>query len=187
MFKSIHAAVNRIAGGWSFTAFGFIAVLTVATVNLADLSWTMSGFKQLTHGAGILDMEWHYDAEGAYQLLTAQGEAGRALYRLGLWTLDIVIPIAVSMWLAISITLAQRQLVGWQHRARYLNLLPIAAGVSDFLENGLITILLSAYPQELSTLANSTGYVTTAKHLLYMISIALVLIGWGLVAYRKRC
>jgi len=141
MFKTIHSVVDRIASGWSFAAFGLIAVLTVATVNLADFSWTISGFKQLTHGAGILDLEWHYDAEGAYQLLTSQGEAGRALYRLGLWTLDIVIPVAVSMWLAIGITLAQRRLADWQCRARYLSLFPIVAGMSDLLDNILVTVL----------------------------------------------
>jgi len=186
MVKTIHSAIDRIASGWSFAAFGLIAVLTVATVNLADFSWTIPGFKQLTHGAGILDLEWHYDAEGAYRLLAAQGEAGRALYCRSLWTLDIVIPVAVSMWLAIAITLAQRRLVDRQQWARYLNLFPIVAGMSDLLENILVTILLSGYPYPLTSLANVAGYVTTAKHLLYQFSIILALIGWGLVVFRKK-
>jgi len=183
MFARIHDFIDRIANVRRFAVLGVLAVGLVLTVNFADLFWTLPGFKQLTHGAGILDMELHYDAAGAYRLLAAEGEAGRAYYLKSLWTLDIAIPVLVSLWLATGIALTQRR-HGTNRRAA-LTLLPIAAGLSDLLENTFISILLVRYPQRLDALAALNGDVTTVKHLLYAASL-LVATGAGLRAWTLR-
>jgi len=181
MVARIHDFIDRIASVRSFAVLGVLVVGLVLTVNFADFFWTLPGFKQLTHGAGILDMELHYDAEGAYRLLASQGEAGRAYYLKSLWTLDIAIPVLVSLWLATGIALAQR---ATGVRAA-LTLLPIAAGLSDLLENTGISILLVRYPERLDTLAALSGDATTAKHLLYTASL-LVAAALGLCARQRR-
>lgn len=182
MFARIHDFVVRIASVRSFAALSVLAVGLVLTVNLADFTWTLPGFRELTHGAGILDMEMHYDAAGAYRLLAAQGEAGRARYLGSIWTLDIALPVLVSLWLATGIALAQRAAA---RRYPALTLLPIAAGLTDFLENALITILLVRYPQRLDYVATVSGDVTTTKHVLYAASL-LVMAALGLRARWRR-
>jgi len=180
MFARLHDLIARIASVRSFAVLSVLAVGLVATVNFADFSWTLPGFRRLTHGVGILDMELHYDAAGAYRLLAAQGDGGRAHYLHSLWTLDIAIPVLVSLWLASGIALAQRTRAWW-------TLLPIAAGLCDVLENVLISSLLVRYPERLDTLAALSGDVTTAKHLLYAVSL-LVAAGAALRArHWRRC
>ena len=186
MFVRIHDLIDRISSVRSFAVLSVLAVGLVLTVNLADFSWTLPGFRQLTHGVGILDMEAHYDADGAYRLLAAQGEAGRAHYLKSLWTLDVAIPLLVSLWLATGIALAQRDRATlWR---AWLTLLPVAAGLSDLLENTGISILLMRYPQRLDTLAALTGDLTTLKHLLYVASLlAAAALGAGAWRRRVRC
>jgi len=181
VFAHIHRFIDRIANARSVGLLSVLAVGLVLTVNFADFSWTLPGFKQLTHGVGILDMEVHYDADGAYRLLAAQGETGRAYYLKSLWSLDIAIPLLVSLWLATGIALLQRRRAA-APRA-WLTLLPIAAGLSDLLENIGISILLARYPERLDTLADLTGDVTTVKHVLYTASL-LVAAALGLGAWR---
>ena len=184
MLERVHAAINRIANRWTLLAFGVVAVTTVATVNLADLTWTLPAFVRLTGGVGILDLEWHYTADAAYRILSGQGEAGRAFYWRILWTVDVVIPITVSLWLAIMITLGLRRVAAPDSRWRHLNLLPLAAGVADVLENTAIAIMLWSYPQRLDLLATIAGYVTTAKHLLYQSGLAIALLTALAAAWR---
>jgi hypothetical protein len=183
MRARIHDFIDRIASVRSFVLLSVLAVGLVLMVNFADFSWTLPGFRQLTHGVGILDMETHYDANGAYRVLAAQGEAGRAHYLKSLWTLDIAIPVLVSLWLSAGIALAQRH--GATAPRAWLTLLPVAAGLSDLLENTGISILLVRYPERLDMLAGLTGDVTTVKHVLYTASL-LVAAALGMRAWRRH-
>lgn len=179
--RSIHAFIHRITNVWAFAVLGIMAVSLVLTVNFADLPWTLPGFQRLTQGAGILDMELHYDADKAYRILDAQGETGRAYYLRSIWTLDIAIPLLVSLWLATGIGLALRRVnLSWRGLA-YLNLLPLAAGITDLFENSGISLLLVHYPDRLDRIATATGCLTTLKHGLYTMSVITLLL-FGLVA-----
>ena len=185
MPTAVHRFLQRISNGWSLAVFSVLAVSLVLTVNLADYSWTLKGFARLTQGVGILDMQRHYDADGAYRILAAQGEAGRAYYLRSIWTLDIAIPVLVSLWLAIAVTLAQRHTHPPVRRFGQLASLPIAAGVVDLLENATISLLLLNYPIRLDALANFAGILTTLKHGLYMLAVASAVVA-GTIALRRR-
>jgi hypothetical protein len=180
MIRRLHAFIHQIANGWSLGVFGVAALSLVFIVNVADFTWTLPGFKHRTHGVGILDMEWHYSADRAYDILSAQGEAGRAGYWRMLWTVDIAIPLLVSLWLAIAAALALRRLGAPARGGTWLVLLPLMAGFSDYVENGAITALLTYYPQRLDALATAAGYVTSLKHTLY----ALALVSTALIGLR---
>lgn len=184
--QSIHTFINRIANVRAFVIFGVMAVSLVLTVNFADLAWTLPGFQHLTQGAGILDMERHYDADTAYRILGAQGETGRAHYLQSIWTLDVAIPVLVSLWLAIGIALATRKANLARTGLAYLDLLPVAAGSVDLLENSGISLLLMQYPNRLDLIANVTGYLTTLKHGLYTASIATLLLVWVMAVARSN-
>ena len=185
MIRILQAFINRIASGWTFAVFGMAALALVFTVNAADYAWTLPGFKHITHGVGILDMEWHYDANAAYRMLTAQGEAGRARYLQMLWTVDVALPMLVSLWLAITLALALRRLgTSGRGRAR-LMLIPLAAGLSDYVENSAISILLAQYPERFDILANVAGYATALKHTLYTLSVVIAIL-FGLSALARQ-
>jgi hypothetical protein len=186
MMRIPQAFINRIASGWTFAVFGMATLALVFTVNIADYAWTLPGFKHITHGVGILDMEWHYDANAAYRMLTAQGEAGRARYQQMLWTVDVALPMLVSLWLAITVALALRRL-GTSDRGRaWLMLIPLAAGLSDYVENSAISILLAHYPERFDNLTSIAGYATTLKHMLYALSLVTALLLWLCVLAGQR-
>ena len=183
--KTIQDFLNRLASGRSFVVLGVLAVALVLTVNFADLPWTLPGFQRLTQGAGIPDMQRHYDADGAYRILAAQGETGRAYYLRSLWTLDVALPVLAALWLAIAIVLALRHAsTGWRGLA-FLELLPLAAGISDLLENSAISVLLVNYPERFDAVANAAGYVTSLKHGLYTLSLITALVIWAMVLIKK--
>jgi len=50
-----------------------------------------------------LDIHFFYTSEKAYSMLTSYGDAGRILYRNGLLTIDIVIPILYTLFLSLFI------------------------------------------------------------------------------------
>lgn len=186
MIRTLRLFIERIASVSTLFASGIAAVTFVFVVNLADYTWTLPGFRHHTHGAGILDTEWHYSADRAYQLLTAQGENGRARYLQMLWTVDIALPLLASLWLAITASLALRRLGLSNHLATVLALLPLAAGLSDYIENSGITILLASYPRHLDALAGVLGYVTSIKHVLYILSLLMATLLWiGVLAGRR--
>ena len=185
MLNVVQRLLDRISTGWSFAVFGVLAVSLVLTVNLADYSWTLPGFARLTHGAGILDMERHYDADGAYRILAAQGAVGRAHYLRSIWTLDVAIPVLVSLWLAIAITLARRHTRPPARRLTQLALLPLVAGFVDLLENSAISVLLLRYPDRVDALANLAGMLTTLKHGMYTLALASAVMAWLIVLLDK--
>jgi hypothetical protein len=178
MIYSVQSFVQRVSNIWSVALFGVAALMLLLTVNFADFAWTLPGFKHVTQGVSILDMQWHYDAVAAYRLLTAQGVTGRAQYLRMLWTVDVVIPLLVTLWLASTVVLALRRLSGSGRRRAWLVLLPLAAGASDYVENTLISILLAYYPVQLNVLAAVAGYATTVKHTLYALSVVTAMSLW---------
>lgn len=186
MIRISQSFINRLASVPTLFVSGVAAVALVLTVNLADFSWTLPGFKHITNGIGILDMEWHYTADVAYRILAAQGEIGRARYLQMLWTVDLGLPLLVSLWLAITVALALRRLGTSGRLATGLTLLPLAAGLSDYVENSGISILLASYPQRLDVLAGVLGYVTSIKHVLYALSVAAAALLWLCVLARRR-
>jgi hypothetical protein len=186
MIRTHQSFIHRIASGRTFAVFGLAALASVFTVNVADYSWTLLGFKHTTHGVGILDMQWHYDAGAAYRILTAQGEVGRAQYLRMLWTVDVALPLLVSLWLAITAALALRRLGVSDRHSAWLALLPLVAGLSDYVENFAISVLLAYYPERFDNLASVAGYATTLKHTLYALSLVTTLLLWLRVLAGQR-
>jgi hypothetical protein len=183
MIRVIQSFINRIANKWTLALFGMAALALVFTVNVADYFWTLPGFKHITHGVGILDMQWHYDAAAAYRILAAQGEVGRAQYLRMLWTVDVALPLLVSLWLSITVALALRRLGVSDRHSAWLALLPLTAGCSDYVENCAISFLLAYYPVQFDDLANAAGYATSLKHMLYALSlVTAMLLGLSVLA-----
>lgn len=184
MINALATRISRIANAWSFTLSGVLALSLMFAANFADFSWTIPGFEKITHGAGILDMQWHYTPDDAYRLLGAQGETGRALYLRNLWTFDVIFPFAISVWLAVTIALASR--ASRSPLPAYVCLVPISAGMSDLLENSAITVLLLRFPERLDNLASLIPYLTSLKFFLYSFSLMIAVFVWLAIFLTRR-
>ena len=177
--------IDRITTKPRFLLMLMITLTLVGTVNLAKLPWTLPTFKATTHGSTILDMRFHYSAEEAYQAIAGYGDAGRALYMHILWPLDVLIPFCASMMFAMAITLAWRTQAQQRSGLRYLGLIGLCAGLTDYAENIAITALLSSYPAHLDSVGTLAGYLTSAKHILYVTSLLTALTGGVMSILRK--
>ncbi len=117
-----------------------------------------------------LDLQLHYDADKAYDLIGAYSEAERKTYMLIEMTLDVVYPLIYATLFAFLLFLL--------HGKLSFAKLPYLITVLDLLENMGIVILLLNYPTRLDTFAQITGILTSLKWLVF--AVVLVLFLWGL-------
>jgi len=186
MLDRLAQQVDRLSTRRHFFLLLIATLITLLIVNLIDLPWTLPAFKRLTNGLNILDMEFHYSAAHAYAMLNGYGSAGRALYLHILWPVDVFIPLVVSSFLAVAITMAWRKDAAQRPWMRYLFLLGVLAGLFDYAENMSITVLLLSYPRRLEGVANFAGYMTSTKHVMYQVALWAAVIGGGRTWMRGR-
>lgn len=133
---------------------------------------------------GALDAHLSYTPQQAYQALEAYEPAGRMQYARTILLLDIVFPVVYALLLSL---LAARGLVHAfpaSPRIQSLALLPFAAMLCDWLENGCILVLLARFPQRLDGLAAAAGGFTLLKWI--VLGLSVLLAAGGLIAARLR-
>jgi hypothetical protein len=132
---------------------------------------------QNSNGVGMLDAQFHYTAEKAYQMLTAYGAQGRELYLSRILPLDVLIPIVYSLFLAVAISFVFQRAFPPTGPIQYISLLPFAAAIADYIENVGVVSLLLVYPTHLDVVAAITSYFTSSKQIFFNISVVFLLIG----------
>jgi len=131
-----------------------------------------------------LDEQAFAGPERAYLALANLGEAGRAAYRRMLYgdfpflVLNAVFQILLIFY-AFSAAFPKRAALPWRTAA-----IPILAGICDFLENLAYLRMLGGFPDRQARLAEVAGVITGLKLLLALGSLALVLTGAVLLAWR---
>ncbi len=176
MIDRVHSIINRISNGKNLTLLLTLSFLLMAIINLVNLPISVPRIKQQSGGIGILDTEIFYTSEHAYQLLDALQPAGRKAYLKFLTSLDMVFPLIYSTALAVVITAIFRRAFS-DRRVQKLNLVPLGAGLFDYLENTAIITMLLKYPIHLDSLASVAGYFTLVKWVFVWASLLLFLLG----------
>lgn len=171
-----HRAVERRATGRLLLVLVLILVVVMVSVQALDVPWSLVHLKRMTGGVSVLDMQFHYTAQGARDLLTALGPDGRSFY---LWrmlaALDVVLPALFATVLSVGMAVAFRGPVDERSPWRLAQWLPLTAMLLDYIENGLIAKLLLDFPAEHPALAAAAGWTTTAKQVAYLTSVGICL------------
>lgn len=138
--------------------------------------------KEITGGTGILDLEFLYTPEQAYALLSAMGDAGRAFDLARIVPLDLVFPFVYTLFYAVTITWILHRWLPARSRWHRLNVIPLIAGLCDYMENfGIITMLVS-WPSRLPDVARftmATGLIKFTFGILAVIIMIGALTGWA--------
>jgi hypothetical protein len=177
---TISSAIRKVSSGRTLIAsFAFFAVSAVL-INGRPLG--LAQLAEIAGGAGILDMEFTYTPVQAYAMLAALGDAGRAFYLTRIVPLDLVFPLAYTLFYAVTITwLLSRWLPEGSPWMR-LNVVPLIAGIADYCENiGVIALLLS-YPAALYEVAGFTAVMSSIKYTFIAVSMLIILgalAGWA--------
>jgi len=136
-------------------------------------------FLEITNETDLLDMTTFYSAEQAYEIIGQYGTEGRDYYNY-IQIVDFFFPAAYALFFALLITyLLQRR--NWLETPWCrLALIPLVAGLCDWLENTGIFIMLRRYPASFDIVAQMTNMVCILKFGLIGLSMLVVLILLGI-------
>ena len=137
---------------------------------------TLAHLSALAGGQPVFDMmPAGYGLTYAGALLDSLGEEGRRYYLTRQIPLDLIYPIlfAVSFW-ALSNWLALR-ITRYARFFRAIGYIPIVAGAFDYVENGLVVLMLRSYPSLSPTLVQWASGASLAKSAVTTLFFCLLL------------
>ena len=175
MIESLYRVVKQWSSlkmiGISLACF----IVSFALIN--GKPFGVAQLKAMTGGVGILDMEFGYSPQAAYELLTALGETGRAFYLHVIVPQDFIFPALYSLFYVVTTTFLFRKAFAETHPIQPFSLLTLLGGLADYAENLCILTMLVNYPAQHSRLASLANVLTIFKYCGIGISAALLLTG----------
>lgn len=154
--------------------------------NFSSVSFSNPSLIKVSESAGLLDTLSYYDAEQAYALLYRYGTEGRKLY-LKFLVVDFMFIPVYAVGFSLLFTKLIRARYGESGAWLWLNLLPIAIGLFDCLENFCILNMLHIYPVSNRALGTLSGLATLGKTILSIFSLlCLGYFGIALLLQRMR-
>lgn len=163
-----------------------ICLLILLLFNTRGLAISSLALQEAASGLSILDTRLVYTQADVRQLLKALGETGRSAYQLTHLTLDLVFPIAYSLFFAsASLWLTEKLGLSTPQKQRIAVLL-LLAGVFDLLENFSIMGMVAAYPSQVPALALASQLFTLIKFGLFAINILFLVILIGMAIKQRK-
>ncbi|GAA4421538.1 hypothetical protein GCM10023187_57490 [Nibrella viscosa] len=117
----------------------------------------------------------NFDPDKILEMVAAYGPEGRPYYAFGELTADLAYPIIYTFLLCVSLSLLFRQKPYTPFY--WVNVLPVAIMLSDFLENSLIVTLLNTYPDTSRSVAILCMVFTNLKWTVFFLVVGLILYG----------
>lgn len=170
------AATWTTAG--AFLLFFIVSGLLLGLGPYGQMAQKLAQFQltPLEERLGYSPAEFHF-------LLESLGDHGLGLFRQALG-FDLLYPLAFVPALALGIAVPFSRVLKNGRPALWLAVLPLVTGPCDWLEDGLLLTLLSAFPHEDSGLVGLASVVTATKLVLVQVSFVLVLLGLLLASGR---
>lgn len=148
-------------------------VFIVAYLLINGKPFGVAELKERTNGVGVLDLEPGYTPDQGYEILMKLGPEGRAFYRQ-IMLFDLIFPVTYMLFFASLILFLFSKWLPGKPALYKLSLLPIAAGIADYVENIFILIMLNSYPAKLNAIIVAANIFTLTKLILISLSILLV-------------
>lgn len=128
---------------------------------------------------GSPDTSLYYSAEELFQFAEAYGADGRTEYNRARFTFDLVFPLVYLAFLTTSISWIFRKLNVHDQKYAWLNLVPFAAVIFDFLENISAALVMARYPQPIWLIDHLAGIFTLFKWV--FLACSFIVLAAGLV------
>ncbi len=162
-----------------FVAALIWAVLVVAAVHFLDFPGSVPNFQQASSGGALLDAVPAFTADSIYQRLDAYGHEGRKNYSFRNVTVDVLLPLSALPFLFLLMLRAVTAVpVGRSWRATLLSV-PLVYVIFDLVENSIVLVLLSSYPERINALAMTLPSVTIIKRIASLLAIGVPLMMLG--------
>ncbi len=124
------------------------------------------------HGMPIFDQRPSFSSSDVYQRLAAFGETGRGMYRRFTYSIDIVFPLSLLVFLSLLARFVEQRIMLNAAMRKVLVVLPFIWFGADMLENAIVFNLISQFPTKNDFLGGIVGVVTVSKFTLLLLSIA---------------
>lgn len=167
----------------------FLFILT-NLVYASMLIITIPKTMNFSNGMKLLDMmPTGYDWEYVNKLFETLGEKGREIYLYNQIPIDMIYPFLFGVSYCLVFAFILKKMNKLDTSYFYLSLLPIVAGVADYLENFGIISMLIGFPDLSQIVVRMTNLFTIIKSIsttIYFIGLIVILIAMGIRILNKR-
>ena len=143
-----------------------------------------------SNGMKLLDMmPTGYDLNYVSELLNSLGEIGRGTYLTNQIPVDMIYPLLFGLTYCLLLAYFLKKLNKLNVPFTYLCLLPIIAGIADYLENFGIIAMLKSYPELTEIAVKTTSSFSVIKSIstsVFFIVLIIVLIILGFKAIKGK-
>ena len=143
-----------------------------------------------SNGMKLLDMlPTGYNQNYVNELLRTLGENGREIYLTNQIPVDMIYPLLFGLTYTLLLAYFLKKLNKLKSPYTYLCLLPIFAGIADYLENIGIITMLNSYPDLTETSVNATNTFSVIKSTstsIFFIALIVILIILGIKFVRRN-
>jgi hypothetical protein len=171
---------DRVSSGWLALAATVVFVLFVSFVLPAQSQVQSS---RGAEGIRSPDLSLVYSPATLYKTAEAYGPDGRTAYVRARGTFDVLWPLVYTVFLAVVLSWVARRLSGTKSWRR-ANLVPIAAGAFDLLENVCTSIVMLRYPARTPVVDLLAPVFTVLKWSFLTVAFVLALVGVVIVAWQ---
>ena len=144
---------------------------------------------KFSNGMKILDMIPNgYDLNYVSELFRSLGEIGRKTYLTNQIPVDMIYPLLFGLTYCLLLGYFLKKQNKLNAPYTYLCLLPIIAGISDYMENFGIITMLKSYPKLTEIIVKTTSSFSIIKSIstsIFFIVLIIILIIQGLNAINK--
>jgi hypothetical protein len=154
------------------------------------LKVTIPKTMEFSNGMKLLDMmPTGYNQSYVNELFRVLGENGRKIYLTNQIPVDMIYPLLFGLTYSLLLAYFLNKVNKLKSPFIYLCLLPIIAGVSDYLENIWFITMLKSYPNLTETIVNTSNTFSIIKSTstsIFFIVFILILILLGIKFVKKK-
>lgn len=154
------------------------------------LTVTIPKTMEFSNGMKLLDMmPTGYDLSYVSQLFTSLGENGRLTYLTNQIPVDMIYPLLFGLSYCLLLGYFLKKLNKLNSPYSYLCVIPIIAGIADYLENIGIIKMLKNYPELKETAVYKTNIFSVIKSIstsIFFIALIVVLITLGIKVLNRK-
>ena len=154
------------------------------------LTVTIPKTMEFSSGMKLLDMmPTGYDLNYVSELFSSLGENGRLTYLTNQIPVDMIYPLLFGLSYCLLLGYFLKKLNKLNSPYIFLSLLPIIAGITDYLENIGIIIMLKNYPELKEITVYATNLFSVIKSIptsIFFMALIAVLIALGIKVLNKK-
>jgi hypothetical protein len=171
---------KKVLGLFILTNVVYIFMLTV----------TIPKTMEFSNGMKLLDMmPTGYDLNYVSELFTSLGENGRLTYLTNQIPVDMIYPLLFGLSYCLLLGFFLKKLKKLNSPCVYLCVIPIIAGIADYLENIGIITMLKNYPELKETAVYTTNIFSVIKSIstsVFFIALIVILITFGIKVVNRK-